>query len=291
MSEEKNNGMATRILDFWFADQDAIRVRAFEVILLICMVYYFSSYLMTPRYWLSDAGYHVSEGATLSHYLPPPVLVPESLLYFVVPAFYVCTFAYIFGYARRILAWVIFFISVYVQAMDQPTSFTINRMFIISFLLLALQPPERKADGKKWIEGWIPRFFQATLLIQYGSAGICKMVSGNWIVPPIKKLFMGDSTEFMEFLSKDPLYLINIVEPDIVWSQSQGHYKNILSAYAVNYMPLPLWWVLAFSTIVFEFGAPFFFLWKRTRIPVVIFGVLFHFGIAILSIDFSCQKD
>ena len=289
---EKPMGRMERGLRFWFSDQDAIHVRAFEVVITLCMISYFSFFLLTPRYWLTDVGHHVAEKATLSHYLPPPTLVPESWIWFVVPAFYVCTTAFLFGYARRIISWMLFVLAVYIQAMDQPSSFTINRMFIISFLILALQPPNRVEGGKKWIEGWVPRFFQATLVLQYSTAGICKMVSGNWLISPIKKLLSGDTSEFWEFAATNPMYLINIVEPDIVWGQSQGHYKNIISAYAVNYMPLPLWWCLAATTMIFETGAIFFFTWKKTRVPIVILGVFFHIGIAILMKDlifFSLQ--
>ena len=292
MSTEPKQGFLSRGLDFWFREQPAIHVRAFESVIVLCMIYYFSFFLLTPRYWLTDIGYHVSEEATLGHYLPPPVLPPESWLVWILPAFYCSTFAYLFGYGRRIFAWVFFAVAVYVQAMDQPSAFTINRMFIISFLILALQPPHRKEGESVWVEGWVPRFFQATLVIQYSTAGMCKMISGNWLVAPLKKLLSGDPTEFWETAANNPMYLINIVEPDIVWSQSQGHYKNIISAYAVNYMPLPLWWVLAAATMIFETGAIFLFTWKKTRIPIVIFGVLFHLGIAILMKDlifFSLQ--
>ena len=292
MSEVIRQGYFSRFLGFWFRDQDAIHVRAFESVITICMISYFSFFLLTPRYWLTDVGHHVSEKATLSHYLPPPVLAPDSWMFVIVPAFYFCTIAFLFGYGKRVLSWVIFVIAVYVQAMDQPSSFTINRMFIISFLILALQPPNREEGGKKWVEGWVPRFFQATLLIQYSTAGVCKMISGNWLVSPLQKLLAGDTSEFWEFAANNPMYLLNIVEPDIVWGQSQGHYKNIISAFAVNYMPLPLWWVLSFSSLVFEFGAIFFFTWKKTRVPIVIFGVIFHFSIAILMKDlvfFSLQ--
>ena len=57
-------------------------------------------------------------------------------------------------------------------------------------------------------------------------------------------------------------------------------------------MPLPLWWCLAAATMVFETGAIVLFTWKRTRVAIVIFGVFFHLGIAILMKDlifFSLQ--
>ena len=184
-----------------------------------------------------------------------------------------------------LIVWFLFAISVYIQAVDQPSSFTINRMFIISFLILALQTPFYFREGKEWAAGWVHRFFQATLLIQYGTAGVCKMVSGNWLIKPIQEALLGNPENLLRELNTDPIYLLNIVDPTTVWGQSQGHYKNIISAWAIHHLPLPIWWCLAISTLIFEFGAPFFFIWKRTRIPVVIFGVLFHLGIAILMKD------
>ena len=39
---EKPKTMIERGLKFWFTDQDAIHVRAFEVVITFCMIYYFS---------------------------------------------------------------------------------------------------------------------------------------------------------------------------------------------------------------------------------------------------------
>ncbi len=261
---------------FWFKPVDVINLRLFEGVLTFSMLYYFAGHLKTPAYWLSEKGHHVSPEATLSHYIPPPVLVPESWLPFVIVAFYSIGILYMFGYFRRYFVWIIFAVAVYIQAMDQPSSFTINRMFIISFFVLALQAPTIWKDGRELIAGWVPRFFQLTLFLQYSTAGVCKMVSGDWLV-----------------LNKgDWLYSLNIVMPDIVWTQSQGHYKNYISAFAVNYLPWPIWWTLAMSTMIFETGFPLLIIWKRIRIPTLIFGVIFHVGIAILMKDliyFSLQ--
>ncbi|MEC7987486.1 MAG: hypothetical protein VX278_20135 [Myxococcota bacterium] len=263
-------------MNFWFRPVDVINLRWFEGVLMFSVIYYFASYLKTPAYWLSEKGHHVSPEATLSHYIPPPVLVPESWLPFVTVAFFTFSSLYMFGYFRRYLVWLFLAVAVYVQAMDQPSSFTINRMFIISFFVLALQSPTFIRDGKQMIAGWVPRFFQLTLFVQYSTAGVCKMVSGDWLA----------------FGRGDWLYSLNLVMPDIVWTQSQGHYKNYISAYAVNYLPWPIWWTLAMSTMIFETGFPFLFIWKRLRIPTLVFGVVFHLGIAILMKDliyFSLQ--
>ena len=38
---DKPKSLIERGLQFWFAEQDAIHVRAFEVVITFCMIYYF----------------------------------------------------------------------------------------------------------------------------------------------------------------------------------------------------------------------------------------------------------
>ena len=253
-----------RFLTFWFRPMDPLPLRIFEALLCISMVYYFAGYLKTPELWLTNEGFHLSEAATNTSYIPPPPLAPVAWVKTIVISFYTLCFIYIIGYGRRILNWVFFAGVVYVQAMDQPTSFTINRMFIISFLFLALQPPVVVVDGKKRISGWIIRLFQATLLIQYCTAGICKMSPGDW---------------------EDRV-------GDILWTHSQGHYKNYLSAWAVNHLPMFCFGIMGVMSLVFEFAAPVLFGWRKIRHYTVLFGIVFHLSIALLMKDliyFSLQ--
>ena len=96
-------------------------------------------------------------------------------------------------------------------------------------------------------------------------AGICKFVFGDWQFP---------------------------LNNNIVWTQSQGHYKTPLAAWAHNELHMYIWYLLAWSSLAFEALAPFLFMWKRTRIWTVLFGICFHFSIAILMKDliyFSLQ--
>jgi hypothetical protein len=52
-------------------------------------------------------------------------------------------------------------------------------------------------------------------------------------------------------------------------------------SYAQVPVPVALCQVLTWATLIFEIGFPLFVLWKRTRIPLLIFGVLLHVGIFI----------
>ena len=138
--------------------------------------------------------------------------------------------------------------------------------------MLAVQPfattlTDAAGKSKEVVSGWIVRIIQLTLTIQYTASGFCKM-NGDWL---------SDST---------------IVRLNIVWTQSQGHYKNLISAWAVNDLPMPIWAMLAIITLVFETGAVVFFFWNRTRIWTVFAGLMMHIAIAILMKDliyFSVQ--
>jgi hypothetical protein len=252
-----------RILDWWFAPMDVLPLRIFETLLCCSMLYYFSGYLNTPEWWLTHKGFHVSAAATSSHYLSPPPLPPVEWLLPITVAFYATALVYLLGIGRRVLNWLFFGVCVYIQAMDQPSAFTINRMFIVSFFFLGLQPPVEIHEGKKVISGWVIRIFQLTLIIQYVGAGVCKFAWGDWLY-----------------------------RSDVVWTQSQGHYKNQLAAWAVNDLSMFWWYGLAWVSLAFESFAAILFAWNRTRLFAVFFGICFHLGIAMLMKDliyFSLQ--
>ena len=251
-----------KIIHWWFRPYSVAYIRVFEFVLCLVMMYYFGTYALQMDWWVGEKGFHPSAAATSSHYLAPPPRPSAEWFSSIVMCFYFLCGLYLMGYGRRLLNWVFFALAVYVQAMDQASSFTINRMLIMYFLMLGLQPTTMVVKGEEMISGWLIRVIQLTVTIQYTASGFCKM-NGDWL----KRL-------------------------DIIWTQSQGHYKNELAAWAVNDLPMPIWWALAIFTLVFETGAVLFFFWKRTRMLTVISGVLLHLGIAILMKDlifFSVQ--
>lgn len=268
---ERIQQIVDAVLGWWFKPFHLSYFRFYEWMICATMLYYFGGYLMQIEWWIGDMGFHASAEATSTHYLSPPPVPPAEWYNTVIMTFTFLCGVYLLGYGRRVLNWVFFALCVYVQAVDQPSAFTINRMLIIYFLMLAIRPPvfmQTTDDGEKkpMVSGWLARIIQITLGIQYTASGFCKM-DGGWI--------------------RDGWLVGNTV-----WTQSQGHYKNLISAWAVNDLPMPFWYALAAFTLVFETGAIVFFFWKRTRIPTVIAGLLMHIGIAILMKDlifFSVQ--
>jgi hypothetical protein len=248
--------LSKNIIDWWFKPLDAVQIRWYEVLLTTSFLYYVSSFVPTASDWLGTTGFYLSAEATSAHYITPPSRIPLEWIPWAVFAFFAVGGLHIMGFFRRTCAWLLFISAVYIQAMDQPSAFSMNRLYIVYYFMLGLMPAVFIENGEKKISGWYIRFFQTSLILQYGVAGICKMHSGDWIGRPMT-----------------------------VWTQSQGHYKNPLSAWAVNDLPEPFWWFIWISSLVFEAGAPLLFGWKRTRHATVVFGVLFHFGIAGLMKD------
>ena len=222
------------------------------------MMYYFGHYLWQGELWLTDQGFHISAEATSSQYIPVPPLMTPEMVPFATGVFAVLSSLYLFGYGRKILNWVFCALCIYIQAMDQPSSFSVNRLLISYFFLLSLQPPEEEVEGKRVMSGWLFRIIQLTLALQYFGAGICKGYFGDWL--------------------NDMNY--------VIWSQSQGHYKNLLSAWAIHEMPGFMWSFFAWGTLILETGAPFFLFYnKRTRLFCILGCFLMHLGIAVLMKD------
>ena len=270
--------MIDSFINWWFKPHRPLILRGFEILICVSMAYYFSGYLHRLDIWLGNGGYRVSPQATSSHYLDPPSNVPDEWLVPVAVVFYLLCAIYLYccckstqitNFLRRCISIIFFCVCVYVQALDQPSSFTVNRMFIVSFFVLSLQPPEMEINGRKYVSGWVIRFFQLTLILQYSTSGICKANPGDWII-------------------WDPFSF----HWNIVWTQSQGHYKTWLAAQAVNDLPYICWVVISLLSYLFELGAIVWFGWKRTRYGAIIFGLMFHLGIATLMKDliyFSLQ--
>lgn len=255
------------LLDWWFKPQDVRVTRMFEFLLCISMVYYFSGHLQTPEWWLTDKGFHVSAEATSAHYLPPPPLLPREWVMPAVYLFYTLGGVYLLGYGRRFLNPIFFALCVYIQAMDQPSSFTINRLLIVYFFMLSFQPSEEIVEGKRVVSGWLVRIIQLTLVFQYLGAGICKWYGGNWL----------------DNVGGGIIGSMNYT----IWSQAQGHYKNLISAWAINTWPSFMWGGFAWGTLIVETLSPmlFFVRYKNIYLWAILAAFLMHLGIAVLMKD------
>lgn len=254
---------------FCFEGVDPIRLdafrRTFAATFLIYMVFRF-------RYaseWLTDCGFHLTVDIA-SYYEPPPLpTMPE----WCVPLFGVLLFGstgcLIVGYRIKLMTWLVFGCAFYATHVDAVAAFTLNRLYVLGFFVLAVSPPKRPVtfnSGESLVlqSVWPIRIIQATLLIQYFTAGTCKIFHGDW----------------------------NWYHPDILWGHVQGGYRTDLAAVLLNSLPKSAWTVMLWGGLGFELLAPLLFTNKRL-IPIgIIWGIGFHVSIALLMkslIYFSAQ--
>ena len=268
--------LGTRFLDFWFAPLAPARWRLFERAFSVTFLIWFARWSWYGREWLTDYGFHISAEATNQVYPAPFPLLPAVLLFPFIAVVYANTIAIILGVGGRPVRMLQFAIAVYVQLVDQPSSFTLNKLYIFFYFVMAVAPSLQRVrvardDDDNDVSdddgagsdapvlrqsAWPVRTVQATLLIQYCTAGTCKAYWGDWM----------DHT-------------------DILFGHSVGIYRTWIAGLVVTYMPHFFFVALSATSLAFEIFAPVLFMWKRTRLFACAFGVLLHAGIALLMKD------
>ncbi|MCP4503597.1 MAG: hypothetical protein GY822_27000 [Deltaproteobacteria bacterium] len=266
--------------DIFFGPYDVINWKIFQTIFGIAWLNWFAGYVPTIRYWISTGGFHISTANASGHYAEPAPLVPPEYVVAFTAVYLVCILLNIFGIWRKVLVWVMFWGAVYTQAVDQPSAFTLSKLFIVYFFLVGIAPQPEKRPGASDDEplvmsAWPVRLIQLSLLIEYMEADSCKIFLGDWIFK----------------YSNGSLYFSNM---DPLWGFTQGLYKNFFAAWVVNVLSWrPFWILFSLSAVAFEVFAPVLFLWRKTRYPVaIIYGICMHIGIAVLMKDliyFSLQ--
>src|SRR5262249_59537132 len=83
---------------------------------------------------------------------------------------------------------------------------------------------------------WPLRILQATIVIQYFTAGWCKAAHGDWLQ-----------------------------NPNVLWTQAQGYYRTDFAALMLSLLPLWGWTFLQHATLAFELLVPPLFLVRRLR--------------------------
>ena len=252
------------VRDFWFVPVRAERLVLFQRAFTLTFLAFLIAWGSSATEWLTDEGFHFSAEATRQAYPAPFPALPRAWL----PGFLVLLFGTTtlvildsWGRAPKILLCAL---SIYVQMVDQPSSFTLNNIYVMFFFFLAVAPaPVTARDGSRWIPAWPIRLIQTTLLIQYGTAGLCKSLHGDWLF-----------------------------QSDVLFTHSVGVYRTPIAALVVEYAPMALWAVFAWQALLFELTAPLMLTLRRLRLGAVLWGSSFHIGVALLMknlIFFSLQ--
>jgi hypothetical protein len=244
---------------FWYASIEAAPLELCRQGLAWTMLIYYVAWARHASEWLTSAGYHPSAAVDPGN-APGLPLLPESALPFVGVAFFGCLLAYIFGFARRQLGWVLLGASIYTLQVDPIAAFTINRLFVICWLVLALAPAP---DEHGRMRAWPTRMLQVLVVTQYFASGLCKTINGDW---------WGGQ--------------------DILWTQVQGIYMTDLAAWMVRTLPHWAWTLQQELALWFELLAPLLFAVRRLRPLAFVLGLGLHVIVALTMdqlIYFSLQ--
>jgi hypothetical protein len=254
-------------LDFWFRPISEARLLLWQRVFALTFIIFVAQWSYYGAEWLTDVGYHTSTKATDDVYPTPFPTLPHGLLVpFLLVMFGSATLVML-NLGGRAAKFVVLACAIYIQLVDQISSFTLNKLYIFGFFLLAFAP-RPKADptdpnGATLQSAWPVRVLQATLLIQYGDAGICKIYHGDWLH-----------------------------EVDILYGHSVGVYRTEIAGWLMNHMPPLFWSASSLFALSFEVFAPIFFLPRRTRLLAILAGTAMHLVIAVLMKDlifFSLQ--
>lgn len=257
-----------RLLDWWFAPAQPERLRLFEKAFALTFVLYMGAWLHGAREWLTTDGFHYPLALSdLAFSMPLPPLPPWALWPFVA-VLLGAPLLVVFGRWRRPALFVTLLCAFYVQRVDTYSAFTINKLYLVGFLVLLLAPTPRRvtlADGSTGLRqsSWPLRVLQGTLIIQYGTAGICKVAHGDWL------------ERF-----------------DILVGHSVGLYRTEAAGWLVGVLPTWAWVVQGVLALGFELFAPVLFTVRRLRPAAYVIGCGMHAVIALMMVDliwFSLQ--
>lgn len=236
---------------FWYAPVDPVRLDAFRQAFTYTLVFYTFAWAQHGAEWLTPIGYHPSP-AVDAHYAPHVPLLSRAGLWPFFAVYFGAMLAVIFGWARRAATWVVLAGLVYVSLADPISAFTINRLYVFGFLVLALAPGPSGQDASATIPAWPIRVLQVSLLIHYVASGLCKALRGDWLA-----------------------------YDDVLWVQVQGVYCTEAAAWLLRVLPAGVWTLLQHAALGFELFAPLLLVPRRLRPLGFLLGVGLHVVVAV----------
>lgn len=228
-----------------------IRIRYFEVFMAFSFCVLLIYRIPHAREWLTDEGFHLTKDLNFSFFLidPFPLLSP----WMVVVLYILCLTLFVllcFNVQRRIVLFCLFLLAVYIQGVDYFSAFTLNKIYVVSFLLLFLSPPI--TNNGLIASAWGLRILQWTYFILIFSAGLCKVFNGNWLE-----------------------------HNDVLWTQIQGTYRTEIAAIMLTYFPKFAWTILQQAALYYELLGAFLVIFKPTRKVGLFISAMFMLTITL----------
>lgn len=250
-------GRGRRMLEWAMGPCSALRLVVFRRLLALTLLVYTLAWVDDAEEWLSEEGFHVSPAASDGLQVPLPLL-PVDL----VPVFafvYVASLSLIvLDWWPRVGTWLAFFGLAYATFADRLAAFSMNKIALVAWAVLIATPwmatkrGENTDDVPQIASAWPLRILQATLILQYFGAGLCKL-RGAWLE-----------------------------HDDVLFLQVQSIYMTDLAAWAVRELPMPIWAAMQHGALAFELLAPLLFCVVRLRPIAFAWGLAMHLAIGLL---------
>jgi hypothetical protein len=235
----------------------AIRLESFRWTMTLALLLYTLAWSTEAREWLTPVGFHVSPQASYGLQLPVPLLRGAALPVFLF--IYIGSMvAILLNVLPRACSYLVFFGLLYVTTADRLAAFSMNKLALAAWLVMLLAPWPARSDTDdpdqppQLRSAWSLRICQATLLLQYFGAGLCKL-RGDWLT-----------------------------SSKVLWLQAQDVYMTELSAWMVRELPSRAWAALQHGALAFELLAPILFCVRRLRPIGFAWGLAMHIGIGLM---------
>jgi hypothetical protein len=250
----------------FFAPVPIVRLETLRILAPLAILAFMSIRAAHLGDWIGDAGFHLPDTGDRRRqpvYLSP---LPMGAAYLVGVAMLTSALSTAAGFHARISAGVFSATLFYAALADRLSTFSVTKLGAILMLALALSP----CGARYGVDAWrrrrarpdapLPthvsapnfRFFQALLLCIYFGAGICKY-HGDWIT-----------------------------RNDVLWTHIHDSYQTWFTYFVATHLPPFGWTAFQWVTLVFEIGAPLWFILRVTRPAAVVVALGMHAMIGLM---------
>ncbi len=251
-----------------FKPKPIVRLEVVRIFAPLAILGFMSTRVAHPIDWLATTGFRIPEVAgdwRQRAHLPP---IDPWLAYVVCIGIVVSALATAAGAFTRWSAGVLAVLLAYVALADRLSAFTVSKIGPVIALALALAPSGTKWSVDAWrkqrkdkayvppafVSGGCVSFFQFFLPAFYFSSGFYKF-HGDWW---------------------------DHYNDHVLFTHLHDSYQTPVSWLLANHLPGIAWTVLQWITLVFEMGAPLWFLLPWTRTPALIWAVSMHAMIGLM---------
>ena len=251
-----------------FAPKPIVRLEFIRIVAPLAILGFMSTRVIHAEDWLSTVGFRVPELA--NDYRQPAHFAALSvgMAWTVAITLVVSGLMTAAGAFTRISSGVFAVLLGYVALADRLSAFTVSKISPVIVLALCLTPSgarwsidawRRKRKDPKWVppthvSGGCVSFFQIFLPVFYCSSGFYKAF-GDWL---------------------------SHYNDHVLYTHLHDSYQTPISWFLANHLPAFGWTALQWITLVFEMGAPLWFLLPRTRPIACLWGVSMHAMIGLM---------